>query len=130
MQIWLERNRPAFTFTSRNSVEHFYPQRPIGGLKRLRKDYLHSFGNLCLISREKNSKLSNLPPQSKYAIYTEQLNKQREPDSLKQKEMMGVFGLKKTWGEVEIRVHAEEMKQLLIRSLADASPSETESSEE
>lgn len=128
MQLWLKNKTQPFTFTSRNSVEHFYPQKPVGGLEPLADDDLHGFGNLCLISREKNSKLSNLLPQSKYEIYTEQLKKQREPDSLKQKKMMKVFEQKKAWGETEIRAHADEMKQLLIRSLADASPAETESS--
>ena len=60
-----------FSFEFRNSVEHWYPQHPAGfnswedideNTKRPLRD---RFGNLCLVSREVNSKFSNAPPVAK-----------------------------------------------------------------
>ena len=62
--LWLkykEDNKEVskYKFSFRSSVEHYYPQNPWDGEKKLRSELLHSFGNLCLISHNENSKLSN-----------------------------------------------------------------------
>lgn len=49
----------SYKFSFRSSVEHYYPQNPWDGEKKLCSELLHSFGNLCLISHNENSKLSN-----------------------------------------------------------------------
>lgn len=115
--IWLREKEQggdqkigSFEFTSRSSVEHYYPQQPLGdGTKRLDKEYLHAFGNLCLISHEKNSRLNNYLPEAKKAHYSPD----SPIDSLKQYLMMGYSG----WAEPEIRAHEQDMLALLMQSL-------------
>ncbi|MDD5462728.1 MAG: DUF1524 domain-containing protein [Methylococcales bacterium] len=80
--LWLERKdqHPVvkeFEFTFRSSVEHFYPQHPMEGHPVLESEALHEFGNLCLISHSKNSRLSNFPPKAKMAHFAQAL--QRNP---------------------------------------------------
>lgn len=92
-----------FKFTFRNSVEHYYPQHPLSGETLADKD-LNNFGNLCLISRSKNSKLSNSLPRAKKEHYIN-----NDIDSIKQAIMMS----HKEWNKNEIDKHGEEMKKLL-----------------
>jgi hypothetical protein len=75
----------SFEFTFRSSVEHYYPQTPINDeIPKMDEVYLHSFGNLCLISHEKNSRYSNYTPRAKY----EQYGPSVALDSIKQYLMM------------------------------------------
>lgn len=92
-----------FKFTFRSSVEHYYPQNPLSG-ETLKEDMLNNFGNLCLISRSKNSKLSNSLPRAKKEHYIN-----NDIDSIKQAIMMSY----NNWGEEEIKKHGKEMKKLL-----------------
>ena len=55
-----------FEFTYRDSVEHFYPQNPISGKP---VENVDSFGNLCLITSDMNSRLNNLLPSAKRDIW-------------------------------------------------------------
>jgi hypothetical protein len=100
------KNINAFEFTFRSSVEHFYPQTPLEGLKPMRKTILDSFGNLCLISSRKNSKLSNYPPIAK-AVQNKGIAK---PESLKQQLMMD---LADSWNNKTIASHQQDMVQVL-----------------
>lgn len=69
--LW-KRDKCDFTFSfQNNSVEHWYPQHPSQDMlpewdekegDRFCRDYI---GNICIISREVNSKFSNLAPTSK-----------------------------------------------------------------
>lgn len=98
-----------FKFTFRSSVEHYYPQHPIIGKPLCEnidenKKILNKFGNLCLISRSKNSKLSNNTPTAKKDYYIN-----NDIDSIKQAIMMSY----NNWGIEEIEKHSEEMKDLL-----------------
>ena len=104
-----------FEFTFRSSVEHFYPQHPMEGHPPLDSDELHEFGNLCLISHSKNSRLSNFPPKAKIAHFSGAI-KQKTIDSLKLYEMIQLTNLKDEWGEAEINEHGEEMLQVLLRA--------------
>jgi hypothetical protein len=102
-QIW-KRNRKAnssFEFSFRSSVEHYYPQNPFDGFPRLDQKTLDNFGNLCLISGERNSRLSNLMPSGKRDHY------KASPtiDSLKQRLMMEHT----EWGKKQINDHGDEM---------------------
>ena len=74
----------SFEFTSRSSVEHFYPQHPLSG-PEMEGEYLHDIGNLCLISNTKNSELRNYSPFTKQEQYY-----QVGYDSLKQQIMMEI----------------------------------------
>lgn len=102
-----------FKFTFRSSVEHYYPQHPIIGKPLCEnidenKKVLDKFGNLCLISRSKNSKLSNNTPTAKKDYYIN-----NDIDSIKQAIMMSYD----KWGIEEIKKHGEEMKNLLKSQL-------------
>lgn len=108
--LWLKHPSAAvrdFEFTFRSSVEHYYPRTPISG-KPLPKMTADSFGNLCLISASKNSRLSNFLPPQKNAHYAD-----NTIDSVKQHLMMNTA----PWDEAAIQAHAAEMKQVLLDSL-------------
>lgn len=102
----------SYEFTFRSSVEHYYPQNPSGSNMRIEPDTLNSFGNLCLISHEKNSRLSNRLPQEKKGFYQD-----NSPDSVKQHLMMQFA----TWDAQAIDEHGKAMVAVLIDCL-DAAP--------
>lgn len=100
----------SFEFTFRSSVEHYYPQHPIDGNRNISDPkILHSFGNLCLISHSKNSRLSNFMPLAKKDFFT----KDKPYDSLKLSLMMNY----KKWEENEILEHGQKMIQILENEL-------------
>ncbi|MFV0263189.1 MAG: DUF262 domain-containing protein [Kluyvera sp.] len=118
--LWQERKHSdaivnEFEFTFRSSVEHFYPQHPMNGEPTMDEASLHSFGNLCLISHSKNSRLSNLPPGAKLAYFSS-ARKNRTIDSLKLYEMLKIIERKGDWRESEIEQHGQEMLSLLLKS--------------
>lgn len=90
----------AYEFTFRSSVEHYYPQNPLPGHETLPPATLNSFGNLCLISHSKNSRLSNFMPQAKKEYY-----RNNTIDSIKQHLMMKRY----SWDEQAIYQHYQEM---------------------
>jgi hypothetical protein len=100
-----------FQFTFRSSVEHYYPQNPLeGGVQKLDSvedvKALNSFGNLCLISRSKNSRLSNFSPLQKKEFY------KNNEDCIKQRIMMNKYDAA-SWGPKSIMEHEEEILSLL-----------------
>jgi hypothetical protein len=98
-----------------SSVEHFYPQHPMEGHPALSSDALHEFGNLCLISHNKNSRLSNFPPKAKMAHFSADTAK-KSIDSLKLYEMIKLLKDYDNWAEEEIKKHGKEMIELLLES--------------
>lgn len=97
-----------FEYTFRSSIEHYYPQHPIDEnliLKGEDAEWLDNFGNLCLISSSKNSRLSNFMPAAKKDYYTGSTS----IDSIKQRIMMEY----KNWNTSEIQAHNEKMIELL-----------------
>jgi hypothetical protein len=109
--LWLEKGKPDFEYTFRSSVEHYYPQNPINGVDLGDDILLNSFGNLCLISSSKNSKLSNNMPLAKKGQY----DPRKGPDSLKQKEMMDVTSDQVPWDSKAIINHKDKMRSLIER---------------
>ncbi|MGQ7817273.1 DUF262 domain-containing protein [Metapseudomonas furukawaii] len=111
--LWLEHGASepvkSYEFTFRSSVEHYYPQKPLQGIDQLVAEDLHSFGNLCLISHEKNSRLSNFTPEQKKGFYLK-----NTLDSVKQHLMMQP----EPWGVQAIREHYQQMMAVLLNSLA------------
>lgn len=97
-----------FEFSFRSSVEHYYPQNPKTGaeLKILQPGMVDHFGNLCLISRSKNSELSNYSPRAKAEHY----EKLSIVESLKQQLMMRQ---RDSWDQSAIIQHEELMIALL-----------------
>jgi len=103
------QNIESFEFAFRSSVEHYYPQNPKPGAVKIPvgKEYLNQFGNLCLISRNKNSELSNYSPLAKAEHYEQS----SIIESLKQRLMMRK---RENWDEQAIIDHQKEMIDLLI----------------
>lgn len=123
--LWLEHQAAdpiikAYEFTFRSSVEHYYPQHPLPGHDSLPADTLNSFGNLCLISHSKNSRLSNFMPEAKKEHY-----QNNTIDSVKQHLMMKSH----SWDKIAIAKHYDDMKEVLLRSLADVTCYETTAEE-
>jgi hypothetical protein len=110
--LWLghraKESVKSYEFTFRSSVEHYYPQHPLDGQVQLDADTLNSFGNLCLISHSKNSRLSNFMPSAKKEFY-----KNNTIDSVKQYLMMEI----ESWDADAIRAHSEQMNNVLLNSL-------------
>lgn len=112
-----EENDPKisdFQFTFRSSVEHYYPQHPLPGHDPLSSD-IHSFGNLCLISHSKNSRLSNFMPKAKKEYYWN-----NTIDSVKQYLMMKY----EKWDAYALKTHFKDMKEVLLSTLAVKKESE------
>jgi len=101
-----------FEFTFRSSVEHFSPQHPMEGFTPLPDETLHRFGNLCLISHSKNSRLSNFQPKSKRDYFKAAIA-DNKIDSLKLYEMIKLMDAEDTWGAEQIKKHEERMLELL-----------------
>jgi len=102
-----------FEFTFRSSVEHFYPQHPMDGHASLPDESLHRFGNLCLISHSKNSRLSNFQPKSKLEHFAVNIQR-KQIDSLKLYSILKILESNEQWSEREIEQHEHEMYDLLL----------------
>lgn len=109
------RNETArrFEFTFRSSVEHFSPQHPMDGYQALPDASLHAFGNLCLISHSKNSRLSNFQPTQKREHFEVSL-KSNQIDSLKLLAMLNLMKEQGRWTGAEVARHEDEMLNLLL----------------
>lgn len=106
-----------FEFTFRSSVEHFYPQHPIEGHTALSKNSLNSFGNLCLISHSKNSRLSNFQPNAKREHFKSSIA-DKKIDTLKLFRMIQLLEIDGIWWEEQIKKHESEMFNLLVNDRA------------
>lgn len=94
-----------WSFQFRSSIEHFYPQHP-DATEIWDNDYLHSLGNLALITVSGNSKFSNMPPEGKIK-YDNIINQ-----SLKLK-IMATMTNKDTWTKEKVKIHEQEMLKIL-----------------
>lgn len=113
--LWKEQKTPDFEFAYRTSVEHFYPQHPIDN-KLIEFEYLHSFGNLCLVSNSMNSKFSNSLPAAKYSNFGTD-RKVLSTYSVKLQNMMQSMRDHDKWDENKIKSEADEAKSLLMKYL-------------
>lgn len=107
-----------FKFTSRNSVEHYYPQNPVNGKKLSDNDdengkILNNFGNLCLINHSQNSSLNNRMPDEKKSGYKDNVARHQSV-SIKQLLMFTY----KAWDKNTIQEHGEKMIQLLNEKIS------------
>lgn len=102
-----------FEFTFRSSVEHFYPQHPLDGHRILADANLHRFGNLCLISHSKNSKLSNLQPTAKRDHFKAAIAN-KSIDTLKLYEMIKFMNSANEWTETQIAEHEQSMLTVFV----------------
>lgn len=90
-----------FKFAYRRSIEHWFPQH-LNSEERVEKiddKFLHSFGNLCIITDSQNSKFGNLIPSAKYKQWEGIFNRQ----SLKLQMMAEITSKKDSgWGSKQI----------------------------
>lgn len=112
--LWLESNKTDFDYSYRTSVEHFYPQHPTNQ-EPMEYRSLHSFGNLCLISRGMNSKFTNNLPGAKNENFGSDL--EMKSYSLKLQEMMNCIKRGNKWDENEISKKEQEAKELFVKYL-------------
>ena len=89
-----------FQFRYYNSVEHHLPK----SYKNTDVD-MDSIGNLCLISRHKNSSLNDKGPEEKAKI--------EEGLQPKRLIMYRITRAKQHWGKVEIEEHQKDIEDLL-----------------
>lgn len=94
-----------YRIVSRNSVEHIYPQKDA----KISDQYLHSFGNLVLLSVSQNSEYGAKPVSVKRSMFKEKINTY---DTLKS---FYIFKNNHDWNTQEIERHKMEM----IRELAN-----------
>lgn len=105
-----------FEFTFRSSVEHFYPQHPMDGHAAMEPETLHRFGNLCLISHSKNSRLSNFQPKAKQEHFAANIKK-KQIDSLKLYAMLRLLERSGEWKTEEVLEHENEMFAVLLNAV-------------
>lgn len=105
-----------FRFTQNNSVEHLHPQASKEELEEDKEgvfsdkdSILNYFGNLCLISRERNSKYNDFNFHAKKQYF----NKYSSIESLKQVIMFSYDN----WNTDQIKQHGSEMKDFLVKAL-------------
>ena len=98
-----------YRISSKNSVEHIYPQHPENVLKNptIGNEFLHSFGNLVLLSVSQNSEYSNKSVDEKRSIFN---NKNNVFDTLKS---YYIFSENGDWNMDEIIAHGQKMINLL-----------------
>ena len=98
-----------FKFAYRRSIEHWFPQHPNSDerVEKLDDKFLHSFGNLCIITDSQNSKFGNLVPSAKYKQWEGIFNRQ----SLKLQMMADVTVKNDKWGICEIQFMEKEVER-------------------
>jgi len=97
-----------FRITSKNSVEHIYPQHPKSRIQHpeIHDEFLHSFGNLVLLSVSQNSEYGNKSVSVKRSMFNE---KKSSYDTLKSYYAFAY----PNWTTVEIGQHKEAMLRCL-----------------
>lgn len=100
-----------FKFAYRRSVEHWYPQNPNGhdGDSQLPAEFLHSFGNLCIITDSQNSKFGNSYPEAKLEQWKREGIFKRQ--SLKLQMMAEITSKKNRWDIGEIQSMEKEVER-------------------
>ena len=98
-----------FKFAYRRSIEHWFPQHPNSDerVERIDDQFLHSFGNLCIITDSQNSKFGNLVPSAKYKQWEGIFDRQ----SLKLQMMADITVKNDKWGICEIQSMEKEVER-------------------
>ena len=98
-----------FKFAYRRSIEHWFPQHPNSDerVEKMDDQFLHSFGNLCIITDSQNSKFGNLVPSAKYKQWEGIFDRQ----SLKLQMMADITLKNDKWGICEIQSMEKEVER-------------------
>ena len=104
-------NFDTFKFAYRRSIEHWYPQNPNGhdGESQLPDEFLHSFGNLCIITDSQNSRFGNSYPEAKLEQWEREGIFHRQ--SLKLQMMAKITSKKNRWDIGEIQSMEKEVER-------------------
>ena len=94
-----------FEFKYWNSVEHHYPQQ-IAREKNMDDNILNSLGNLCLISKSSNSRLSDRTPKEKAERY-------ESSNMGPKRQVMYATTRDHDWDAEKIKLHQKDIVQLL-----------------
>ena len=107
-----------FKFAYRRSIEHWFPQHPNSDEKVEKMDdqFLHSFGNLCIITDSQNSKFGNLVPSAKYKQWEGIFDRQ----SLKLQIMANITE-KTKWESYQIKGLEKEILPMIKRFIESKS---------
>lgn len=104
---WSEENKTEefknYRIVSRNSVEHIYPQKDA----KIEDKFLHSFGNLVLLSVSQNSEYGAKPVSVKRSMFNEKKNTY---DTLKS---YFIFKNDSEWNEGRIEAHQRDMVRVI-----------------
>jgi len=100
-----------FKFASRRSIEHWFPQNPNGhdGESQLPAEFLHSFGNLCIVTDIQNSRFGNSYPEAKLEQWEREGIFYRQ--SLKLQMMAEITSKKNRWDIGEIQSMEKEVER-------------------
>jgi uncharacterized protein with ParB-like and HNH nuclease domain len=117
---WTEEKNEMFNnyrITSKNSVEHIYPQNPENRLQHpeILDKYLHSFGNLVLLSVSQNSEYSNKSVNVKRSMFNE---KGDTYDTLKSYYIFKSFD--SDWSSDQIESHKRKMLEKISKHYKNA----------
>ena len=104
-------NFDTFKFAYRRSIEHWYPQNPNGhdGESQLPAEFLHSFGNLCIITDRQNSRFGNSYPEAKLEQWEREGIFHRQ--SLKLQMMAKITSKNNRWDICEIQSMEKEVER-------------------
>lgn len=110
---WTDRDKLRFKnyrITSKNSVEHIYPQNPENVMEnpKLEAEDLNSFGNLVLLSVSQNSEYSNKSVGVKKSMF------QEKSDSYDTLKSFYIFSNDK-WDKDKIGEHRKEMIEMILK---------------
>ena len=107
-----------FKFAYRRSIEHWFPQHPNSDerVEKMDDQFLHSFGNLCVITDSQNSKFGNLVPSAKYKQWEGIFDRQ----SLKL-QIMASITEKTKWESDQIKGLEKEILPMVTRFIESKS---------
>ena len=110
-QEYKDINFDHFKFAYRRSIEHWYPQNPNGhdGESQLPAEFLHSFGNLCIITDSQNSRFGNSYPEAKLEQWEREGIFHRQ--SLKLQMMAKITSKNNRWDIGEIQSMEKEVER-------------------
>lgn len=103
-----------FVFRSNRSIEHISPQIPESNNNVKIGNNINWFGNLAMISSEKNSSLQNKSFEVKRAHVESFINESKN-GSIESLKLLKIFDYQ-TWNEVNVISHGNEMIDILINS--------------
>ena len=100
-----------FKFAYRRSIDHWHPQNPNGhdGESQLPAEFLHSFGNLCIITDSQNSRFGNSYPEAKLEQWEREGIFHRQ--SLKLQMMAKITSKNNRWDIGEIQSMEKEVER-------------------